>query len=69
MLGYVVVARDGDLEISARAIGAWCEAHGWPLAKVVHDGLPGRGRPGLDHALERSARAAPPASSSTGCAT
>ena len=60
VLGYVVVTRDGDLEISARAIGAWCEAHGWPLATVIHDGLPGRGRPGLDHALQevRMGRAA-----------
>ena len=60
VLGYVAIAREGDLEISARAIGAWCDAHGWSLAKVVHDSLPARGRPGLEHALEeiRARRAA-----------
>ena len=60
MLGYVALAPGEDLQAAARAIGAWCEARGWPLAKVVHDARPGRGRPGLRHVLDevRAGRAA-----------
>jgi DNA invertase Pin-like site-specific DNA recombinase len=61
VIGYVLL-EGTDLADATDAIGVWCEAHGWPLAKVVHDvgGARGSRRPGLDHALEelRAQRAA-----------
>jgi DNA invertase Pin-like site-specific DNA recombinase len=61
VIGYVLV--DGaELAHAAHAIDVWCDAHGWPLAKVVHDAGDARGsrRPGLEHALDelRAHRAA-----------
>ena len=60
VLGYAALAKGEDLEAAVRVIGAWCEARGWTLSKVVHDALPARGRPGLQHALDevRAGRAA-----------
>jgi DNA invertase Pin-like site-specific DNA recombinase len=55
VLGYVALAEDEDLDDAVRAIAVWCEARGWALAKVVHDALPARGRPGLQHALDEVA--------------
>jgi hypothetical protein len=38
VIGYVALApADIDVFAPARGIGAWCEANGWSLAKVVHD--------------------------------
>src|SRR3954469_2139335 len=53
VIGYVLL-EGNDLADAARAIGGWCEARGWPLAKVVHDvaGVRGSRRPGLEHALD-----------------
>ena len=60
VLGYVALAEGEELDTAACGIGIWCEARGWPLAKIVHDVPPARGRPGLQHALDevRSGRAA-----------
>jgi DNA invertase Pin-like site-specific DNA recombinase len=60
VLGYVTLAEGENLDAAARSIGVWCEARGWPLAKVVHDVPPARGRPGLQHVLDevRAGRAA-----------
>jgi DNA invertase Pin-like site-specific DNA recombinase len=54
VLGY---ASDRDLDTSARIIGSWCEARGWPLARVVHDaaGQPMADRPGLGYVLDQIA--------------
>jgi DNA invertase Pin-like site-specific DNA recombinase len=61
VIGYVLL-EGGDLGDAAHAIDVWCEEHGWPLAKLVHDagGARGSRRPGLDHALDelRAHRAA-----------
>jgi DNA invertase Pin-like site-specific DNA recombinase len=59
VIGYVLL-EGGRLADAARSIGVWCEARGWPLAKVVHDVTGTRRRPGLEHALEelRAHRAA-----------
>ena len=60
VLGYVALAEGEELDTAALGIGIWCEARGWPLAKIVHDVPPARGRPGLQHALDevRAGRAA-----------
>jgi hypothetical protein len=54
VIGYVALASaDIDVFAPARGIGAWCEANGWPLAKVVHDSSAGaHPRRGLTRALE-----------------
>jgi hypothetical protein len=56
VIGYVALAPcDIDVFAPARGIGAWCEANGWPLAKVLHDvrrDTPAHARRGLAQALE-----------------
>jgi hypothetical protein len=56
VVGYVALAvTDVDVFAPARGIGAWCEANGWPLSKVVHDTRPGvsaHARRGLAQALD-----------------
>jgi DNA invertase Pin-like site-specific DNA recombinase/peptidoglycan hydrolase-like protein with peptidoglycan-binding domain len=52
VLGYVALDEGEELDAAAHGIGVWCELRGWPLAKVVHDVPPARGRPGLQHALD-----------------
>ena len=54
MIGYVALS-SGDVDVfaPARGIGAWCEANGWSLAKVVHDSSAGaHPRRGLTKAIE-----------------
>ena len=70
VLGYVALAEGDDLDRAAHGIGIWCEARGWPLAKVVHDALPARGT-ARDSSMRstRSAPAVPRAWSWSGCAT
>jgi DNA invertase Pin-like site-specific DNA recombinase len=53
VIGYAALEA-GDLDDAAGAIGDWCENHGWPLGKVIHDtgGARVNQRPGLAHALE-----------------
>jgi hypothetical protein len=51
VIGYVALAAtDVDLFAPARGIGAWCDANGWPLSKVVHD-TPGVARVHLRRGL------------------
>jgi hypothetical protein len=54
VIGYVALSSaDIDVFAPARGIGAWCEANGWSLAKVVHDVSAGaHPRRGLTKALE-----------------
>jgi hypothetical protein len=56
VIGYVALtAGDIDVFAPARGIGAWCEANGWPLAKVLHDtdgAARAHTRRGLAQALE-----------------
>jgi hypothetical protein len=55
VIGYVALtATDVDRFAPARGIGAWCDANGWPLSKVVHDvhgDAPAHVRRGLAQAL------------------
>ena len=69
VLGYVALAEGEELDTAARGIGIWCEARGWPLAKIVHDvgaprartaRAPARARRGPRRARRRRGRATPP---------
>jgi hypothetical protein len=57
VVGYVALARGSDRERAARAIGGWCDARRWQLARVVHDVEAANGRlserPGLAYVLEQ----------------
>jgi DNA invertase Pin-like site-specific DNA recombinase len=61
VVGYVALARGSDrereIDRAARAIGSWCDARRWQLARVVHDVEATNARlserPGLAYVLEQ----------------